>query len=48
MRELIVEKIKNHWHPSLDVIFEVTMDQIDMLPDDPLLALYHSIFEYRP
>jgi len=46
MRELIVEKIKNHWHPSLDVIFGVIIDQIDTLPDAKLLELYDSIFEY--
>ncbi len=46
MRELIVEKIKDHWHSSLDVIFEVTVDQLDKLPDVQLLEIYDSIFEY--
>lgn len=45
MRELIINRITNHWDYSLEEIFDIKLDDVYNLSDEQLLNLYNSIFE---
>lgn len=45
MRQLIIDKIVNHWNASLEVILDITLQQVYSLPDNELLEIYDTIFE---
>jgi hypothetical protein len=45
MRQLIIDKIVNHWNESLEVILDTTLQQVYSLPDNELLEIYDTIFE---
>ena len=45
MRELIIERIANHWDDSIEEIFDIKFDDVYNLSDEQLLNLYNSIFE---
>lgn len=45
MRELILQRIADHWDDSLEEIFDITYDDLYNMSDEDLLDLYNSIFE---
>lgn len=45
MRELIIDKILNYWHPAFVDIFDITIDELYNLSDADLLKLYNTMFE---
>jgi hypothetical protein len=45
MRDLILERIANHWDESLEEIFDMRVTDVYNLSDEELFNLYNTIFE---
>jgi hypothetical protein len=46
MRQLIIDKITEHWHTSLEQVFDIKLEQVSELSDHELLELFMDIFEF--
>ena len=45
MRELIIQRIIEHWDDSITIVFDIRYEDLYNMSDEELLNLYNAIFE---
>lgn len=45
MRQLIIDKIIEHWNDSFNDLFDMTIERLYNLSDNELFDFYNTIFE---
>jgi hypothetical protein len=45
VRQLIIDKVAEYWHDSLEEIFDIKLEQVSELSDQKLLELFMDICE---
>lgn len=45
MRELIIQRIIDHWDEGITIVFDIKYEDLYNMSDEELLNLYNAIFE---